>query len=240
MPSRQIESFGMANTGLTKPYFQLYDPQRKIERSQASRGYPSHPFNDNIHFQDGVALVEYPIFEEGKVFDVRSFVNEPTQTKNILGKDVTRKQTGLMTSRYAPKPGSKEQVQQWLNADVIEEEKTVEDLAYQYRIAKQRAEARKLAQKFLHIAQTATHPFEIYRNILPIANVVAKPLEGEPGYLPEDIEEECAIEYEKLQVAFIKAKQMGGDCSHLDPYKMPIEMFDFEHIPDVVPDAVYK
>lgn len=147
-----------------------------------------------------------------------------------------------MDSKYAAAPGSVAEKREWLLEDINRHNLDSERKAYEHRRKLDMEQHMKTAQKFLDIAQTAKHPFEIYRNIGRITLFFPKPVEGQPGYLPKGIEDECTKEFEErtrqmMQFRFTHPKEK---YDHLDPSRAPIETMKFENLPDEVPGAVYK
>lgn len=221
--------------------FQIRDIKSLYTGSRAPRSFP---YNETTAIRaDGLVVVEYPVFNnmDGNAWSLICLTKAPTQTTNIFGENIKRLGGGMMKSRYAPKPGNEEETRGWLLDDITKLIVKVEQQALDYRLALQRDMAEEAAQKFMDIAQTTIHPFEIYRNLYLISKVLQSPCHGEPGYLPPDIEAECAFEYQKMRKIFLKAREeIGGACDHLNPQLIPIEELKFERIPDSVPGAVYK
>lgn len=218
---------------------------RNIEKLYTgSRAPRSFPYNENTLFQaDGRVLVEYPIFDniDGNAWSLICLMSTPTQRSNIFGEKVMRSRGGMMNSRYAPKAGTEDEMRGWLMEDVRKLTVKVEQQVLDYRLDHQREMAKDAAQKFMDIAQTATHPFEIYRNLYAISHILHTPREGEPGYLPHEIANECALVYQKLRKVFLREREkVGGACDDLNPQLIPIERLKFGSIPDSVPGAVYK
>lgn len=202
----------------------------------------SSTFNHSTRIIDGKVEVE-TLFPDMDWILVkkRVWAQEPFEFSTIFRSEVERS-TKMMTSKYAAAPGSSEEKQTWILEDIKAHESELEKKAYRYRQALQKEDNRITALKYLHAAQTATHPFDIYRNITRVADIYEKPAEGDPGYLPKEIEDECARELQEKTRTMMqfRFKNPNKPFDHLDPGRVPIHTMTFKNLPDVVPGAVYK